>query len=59
MSKVISAAAVRGAHKYFSRAENAWEEVREKKGEEEKVSFPNTGYDLPLILSLTGEKVQT
>ncbi len=59
MSKVISAAAVRGAHKYFSRAENAWEEVREKKGGEEKVSFPNTGYDLPLILSLTGEKVQT
>jgi len=59
MSRVVSSAAIRGAHKYFSRAENTWEEVRENKGEEEKVSFPNTGYALPLILSLTGEKVQS
>jgi acetyl-CoA synthase len=59
MSRVVSSAAIRGAHKYFSRAENTWEEVRQNKGEDEKVSFPNTGYALPLILSLTGEKVQS
>ncbi|MCF7890088.1 CO dehydrogenase/CO-methylating acetyl-CoA synthase complex subunit beta [Candidatus Bipolaricaulota bacterium] len=59
MSKVVSSAAIRGAHKYFSRAEKAWKEVKEDKGGDEEVAFPNTGYYLPLIFSLTGEKVQT
>ncbi|MBS3736489.1 CO dehydrogenase/CO-methylating acetyl-CoA synthase complex subunit beta [Candidatus Bipolaricaulota bacterium] len=59
MSKVVSSAAIRGAYKYFSRAEKAWKEVKEDKGSDEEVAFPNTGYYLPLILSLTGVKVQT
>ncbi|MEF8798132.1 MAG: acetyl-CoA decarbonylase/synthase complex subunit alpha/beta [Candidatus Bipolaricaulota bacterium] len=59
MSKIIASAAIRGAHKYVSRAKNMWEDSKEDFGLEEEVGFPNTGYYLPLILSLTGEEVET
>ncbi len=59
MSKIIATAAIRGAHKYVERAEKKLETTIEEKGPEKEVGFPNTGYYLPLILSLTGIEVET
>jgi len=59
MSKIVASAAIRGAHKYVSRAKNMWEDSKDNYGPEREVGFPNTGYYLPLILALTGEEVKT
>ncbi len=59
MSKVVASAAIRGAHKYVSEAEEYWQDSRDNFGSDEEVGFPNTGYNLPLILSLTGNEVET
>lgn len=58
MSKVVASAAIRGAQKYVSQAKEMWESCRNDFGPDEEVGFPNTGYYLPLILSLTGEEVE-
>ena len=49
MSKIIASAAIRGAHKIVSRAEDKWRQAMEKYGEKEPVGFPNTAYYLPVI----------
>ncbi|MCF7875484.1 CO dehydrogenase/CO-methylating acetyl-CoA synthase complex subunit beta, partial [Candidatus Bipolaricaulota bacterium] len=59
MSKVVASAAIRGAQKYVYQAKEMWESSRKDFGPDEEVGFPNTGYYLPLILSLTGEQVET
>ena len=59
MSRIIATAAIRGAHKYVAEAETKLSEVLGEKGPEQEVVFPNTGFYLPLILSMTGIKVKT
>ncbi len=58
MSKIICSAAIRGAHKIVDMAEEKYEEALKKYGPEHEVSFPNTGYYLPIIYSMLGAKVQ-
>ncbi|MFH1563316.1 MAG: acetyl-CoA decarbonylase/synthase complex subunit alpha/beta [Nitrospirota bacterium] len=59
MSKIIASAAIRGAHKLVTKAENEWKEARDKFGAEKPVEFPNTGYFLPIIYGMTGIPVKT
>lgn len=59
MSKIIAAAAIRGAHKIVQRAEQKLAETVAKKGKECPIEFPNTGYYLPIIYSMTGIPVKT
>ncbi len=59
MSKIIASAAIRGAHKYVAEAEQKLTEAIEAYKPEKKIGFPNTAYHLPLILALTGLKVET
>lgn len=58
MSKIIASAAIRGAHEFFAKAEADLARVKESIGAEHAVEFPNTGYFLPVIYGLTGEKVE-
>jgi acetyl-CoA synthase len=54
MSKIISSAAIRGAHKIFNKVETKYKEVLEKYGPNQEVGFPNTAYYLPIIYAMTG-----
>ncbi|MBW1718279.1 MAG: CO dehydrogenase/CO-methylating acetyl-CoA synthase complex subunit beta [Deltaproteobacteria bacterium] len=58
MSKIICSAAIRGAHKIVDMAEEKYEKVLKQFGPEQKVSFPNTGYYLPVIYSILGAPVK-
>ncbi len=58
MSKIIASAAIRGAHSIVSKAEAELARVKEAHGATHAVEFPNTGYYLPVIYGLTGEKVE-
>ena len=58
MSKIIASAAIRGAHKIVERAENKIKEAIDKFGPSQEVAFPNTGYYLPIIYGMTGNKVE-
>jgi len=58
MSKIIASAAIRGAHKIVSQAEQKWQQAMEKYGEKEPVGFPNTAYYLPVIYGILGMKVE-
>ncbi len=58
MSKIIASAAIRGAHKIVSQAEEKWKQAMEKHGANEPVGFPNTAYYLPVIYGILGEKVE-
>ncbi len=59
MSKIIAAAAIRGAHKILERAEEKYEEALRKWGPDQGVGFPNTGYYLPIIYGILGVPVKT
>ena len=59
MSKIIAAAAIRGAHKIVDRAENTYQAALDKWGEKQEVGFPNTGYYLPIIYGILGIPVKT
>jgi acetyl-CoA synthase len=59
MSKLIASAAIRGAHKIAGQAEEFLARAIQEKGWDAKVEFPNTGYYLPIIYSMTGRTVQT
>ncbi|MBP6941936.1 MAG: CO dehydrogenase/CO-methylating acetyl-CoA synthase complex subunit beta [Syntrophorhabdaceae bacterium] len=54
MSKIIASAAIRGAHKIFSKAEEKYGRALEKFGPKQEVGFPNTAYYLPIIYAMTG-----
>ncbi|MDI6715369.1 MAG: acetyl-CoA decarbonylase/synthase complex subunit alpha/beta [Actinomycetota bacterium] len=58
MSKIIATAAIQGAHETVNLAEAKIKEAIDAKGPNEAVELPNTGYFLPVIYGLTGEKVQ-
>ena len=59
MSKLICSAAIRGAHKWVARAEDKLSNAMTAHGADQKVEFPNTGYYLPIIYSMTGTAVET
>jgi len=58
MSKIIASAAIRGAHKIAKQAEDILAQAISEKGEDCKVEFPNTGYYIPIIYSMTGRAVE-
>jgi len=59
MSKIIASAAIRGAHKIAQQAEDFLARAIEQKGQDCRVEFPNTGYYMPIIYSMTGIAVET
>jgi acetyl-CoA synthase len=59
MSKLICSSAIDGAIAWVAKAEAKLAEAIQAKGETSPVAFPNTAYFLPVIYSLTGEKVVT
>jgi len=58
MSKIIATGAIKGAYKTLERAEKMLAKSIEKNGEDQVVEFPDTGYYLPIIFSMTGVKVE-
>jgi acetyl-CoA synthase len=58
MSKLICSSAIDGAVHWVARAEARLGEAVEAKGEDAAVGFGNTAYFLPVIYSLTEEKVE-
>ena len=58
MSKIIASAAIRGAHKIAKQAEDILKRAIAEKGRDCRVEFPNTGYYIPIIYSMTGRAVQ-
>ena len=58
MSRLIAAAAVRGAHTSVARAGTLLAEAIERHGREQAVGFDGTAYALPVILALTGKRVE-
>jgi len=59
MSRIIAAAAIRGAHRIAKRAETMLEQAIKEKGEDQAVEFPNTGYFIPIIYAMMGHEVKT
>ena len=57
MSKIIATAAINGAYKIVKQAEESLANAIEQKGRDCKVEFPNTGYYMPIIYSMTGRAV--
>src|SRR5574340_194954 len=58
MSKIIAAAAIRGAHACVHRAEAMLAAAIEQHGRDAAVGFPGTAYALPTILALVGKRVE-
>ncbi len=59
MSKLIAFAAIQGGYKVVSKTEGELDKMLKSYDASTKVEFPNTGYFLPVIYSLTGMKVET
>ncbi len=58
MSKIIATSAIKGAHKIVKQAEDKLNQTIADKGESQVLEFPDTGYYLPIIYSMTGIKVE-
>jgi acetyl-CoA synthase len=58
MSKIIASAAIRGAHKIVEQADDILSRAIKEKGKDCPVAFPNTGYYMPIIYSMTGIAVE-
>jgi acetyl-CoA synthase len=59
MSRIIATSAINGAHKIVAQAKDILAKAIEQKGKDCKVEFPNTGYYIPIIYSMTGRAVET
>jgi len=59
MSKLVAFAGIQGGYKVVSTAEGQYRKALETFNADSKIEFPNTGYYLPVIYSLTGMKVET
>ena len=59
MSRIIASAAIRGAYKIVDQAKEIYKKAVEEKGADSPVAFPNTGYYIPIIYSMTGIAVET
>ena len=58
MSRIIAAAAIRGAHKIAKQADQILQKAIKEKGADAAVEFPNTGYFIPIIYAMTGHEVR-
>jgi acetyl-CoA synthase len=58
MSKIIASAAIRGAHEIVKQAEDILTRAIKEKGKDCPVAFPNTGYYIPIVYSMTGRVVE-
>ncbi len=58
MSRIIASAAIRGAHKIAKQAEDILARAIKEKGKDCPVAFPNTGYYMPIIYSMTGIAIE-
>jgi acetyl-CoA synthase len=58
MSKIIASAAIRGAHEIAKEAKDIYQKAQNQKGADCAIAFPNTGYYLPIIYSMTGMAVE-
>ena len=58
MSKIIASAAIRGGHACVRRAETMLAECLDRYGRDKDIGFPSTAYALPVILALTGKRVE-
>jgi len=59
MSRIIAAAAIRGAYQIAQQAGEMLAKAVAAKGEGATVEFPNTGYYIPIIYAMTGREVKT
>ncbi len=59
MSKLVAFAGIQGGYKVVSTAEGQFKNALDTFDAASKIEFPNTGYYLPVIYSLTGMKVET
>jgi len=59
MSKLVAFAAIQGGYKVVSQAEGEFNNALQSFNADSKIEFPNTGYYLPVIYSLTGMEVET
>ena len=58
MSRIIAAAAIRGAHASMNRAETMLSETIHRHGRDKGIGFSGTAYALPVILALVGKRVE-
>jgi len=58
MSKLIASAVIRGAQRIAKQAEDILARAIKEKGKDCHVEFPNTGYYMPIIYSMTGRAVE-
>ncbi len=58
MSRIIAGAAIRGAHASLARAESMLQDAVSRHGRDAAVGFQDTAYALPVILALTGRRVE-
>jgi len=58
VSKIVAAAAIRGARKIVGEAEEFLNKAIKEKGKEQKVEFPETAYFLPMAYALLGIEVK-
>jgi len=58
MSKLIASAVIRGAKRIAKQAEDILARAIKEKGRDSHVEFPNTGYYMPIIYSMTGRAVE-
>ena len=59
MSKLICSSAIDGAVEWVARADAGVARAIKAHGDEHAVGFPSTAYYLPVIYSLSGDKVET
>jgi len=59
MSKIVAAAAIRGAKALAKQAEEFLQKAIKEKGEAQKVEFPETAFSLPMAYALLGMEVKT
>jgi acetyl-CoA synthase len=59
VSKIIAANVIAGAHKVYEKARKSYEQAVKKYGKKKEISFPNTGYYLPVIYGILGYPVKT
>jgi acetyl-CoA synthase len=58
VSKIITSAAIRGAHKIAYGVQKQYADVVEKYGPAQEIAFPDTAYYLPIIYSMLGIPVK-
>jgi acetyl-CoA synthase len=59
MSKIVAAAAIRGAHQIYKEASCFLDKALKEKGADQKIGFPETAFYLPMANALLGAKAET